>query len=89
MKIDETKYQYFRELEQDNLYFTNRGCDVKGSVKIPLTWINRIMNWSGACTDPLEREDFYKNPRAMFVALDLIYRMLDSVNSDKLGTEVE
>ena len=56
------------------------GCEsLTGKVCIPEEWFTQILNWSGACTDPSESEDYYKNPRAMYVALDLIYQLLDCI----------
>jgi hypothetical protein len=67
----------FREKLENNRYFTTRGCMEDGSLKIEKWKINFIHNIAGSCTDECESEDFYKNPRAMFVALDLIYELLE------------
>lgn len=64
---------------EHNLYFTLRGCEQDGYYKVPKVVINSIMNWAGSCTNPTDGEDYYKNPRTMFVALDLIYTMLDNL----------
>jgi len=70
--------ELFADKMENNLYFTLRGCEQDGYYKVPKIAINSIINWAGVCTDPNETEDYYKNPRAMFVALDLIYTMLDT-----------
>ena len=63
-----------------NIYFNMDGCEcLKGNICIPKEWFTQILNWSGACTDSSESEDYYKNPRAMYVALDLIYLLLDCI----------
>lgn len=77
-KIYPEKWEEFLEILDENLYFNMKGCEsFKGSVSIPKEWYYQILNWAGACTDEGESEDYYKNPRAMFVALDLIYQLLD------------
>jgi hypothetical protein len=89
MKLNEKEWNKFQEALEENMYFNMKGCEsVKGTVAIPREWYYQILNWSGSCTDPNESEDYYKNPRAMFVALDLIYLLLDSINtSDKRSKE--
>ena len=72
----------FKEKLDENIYFTLRGCRENGFVKVPRTIINFMSNISGTCTDPNETEDFYKNPRAMFVALDLIYEALEEIRKE-------
>ena len=78
--IDES----FQEKHYRNMYFTLAGCEEDGFVKVPKIVIRAIMNWAGCCTDSNESEDYYKNPRAMFVALDLIYSLLDELQEDKV-----
>lgn len=75
--------QTFEEKLEENIYFTLRGCSGKGTVQIPKTIFNFIYNISGTCTDSNETEDFYMNPRAMFVALDLIYVALDEIRKEQ------
>jgi hypothetical protein len=77
----------FKHTYEGNLYWTLRGCETKGTVTVPKTAINAIMNWAGACTDPDEGPDYYNNPRAMYVALDLIYRLLDTLHHAELNIE--
>jgi len=77
--VDEARFREFKEALDRNLYFTDEGTHVDGVVVIPQSFFNMVETWSAMCTDPSEGEDYYKNPRAMFVALDLIYRLLNSV----------
>ena len=80
MRINHQKWDDFQETLEDTLYFNMSGCEnLKGRVSLPEEWFYQIMNWAGACTDSGEGEDFYKNPRAMYVALDLIYQLLDCI----------
>jgi hypothetical protein len=67
----------FQQSLKDNLYFTIRGTEEKGSIRLDKTLFNFIYDIAGTCTDPNETPDYYNNPRAMFVALDLIYKALD------------
>ncbi|MCJ7634108.1 hypothetical protein MUP77_17190 [Candidatus Bathyarchaeota archaeon] len=81
-----------KEALEYNMYFTLRGCEASGHRKIPETLFRFIGNIAGLCTDKYESEDYYKNPRAMFVALDLIYKACsllneESVNEDRGSTE--
>ena len=86
MKVNQDRWETFNEALEDNLYFNMSGCErFTGLVKIPEEWFIQILNWAGACTDPSESEDFYKNPRAMFVALDLIYQLLNSIEYRSSG----
>ncbi len=71
--------ELFEETLEDNLYFTVRGCRENGSIKMPRTTFNFIKNISGECTESNSGPDHYNNPRAMFVALDLIYKALDTI----------
>jgi len=75
-------------------HFNFKGIPGVGEYRIPKVYINAIINWSGYCTDPHDI-DTYKNPEAMFEALDLIYKILDPVQTqsscqkarnDKCGT---
>jgi len=61
-------------------HFNFRGIPGKGEYRIPKVYINAIINWSGYCTDPHDL-DTYKNPEAMFEALDLIYKILDPIQT--------
>ena len=61
-------------------FFTFRGCTGKGEYRIPKIYINAILNWSGNCTDPFDKDN-YKNRDAMFEALDLIFKVLQPVQS--------
>ena len=69
----------FQDKLENNMYWTLRGCEVDGFYVIPKTALRAIMNWAGTSTDPHESEDYYKNPRAMFVALDMIYTLLEEL----------
>jgi len=71
--------EQFQDKMEHNMYFTLRGCEEKGYYKVPKILLNAFYNWSALCTDPKESEDFYKNPRAMFVALDLMYTMINGL----------
>lgn len=75
--------QAVEEKLEEQIYFTLRGCRGTGTVEIPKTLFNFIYNISGTCTDSNETEDYYKNPRAMFVALDLIYIVLDEIRKEQ------
>ena len=81
-RMNYDKWEDFQEALEDNIYFNMRGCSVEGSIKIPREWFYQILNWSGECTEPNAGEDYYKNPRAMYVALDLIYRLLDCIEEE-------
>jgi len=82
--INQQKFEDFLEALDENMYFNMKGCEnLKGSISVPKEWYFQILNWAGACTDSGESEDYYKNPRAMYVALDLIYRLLDSIEETK------
>ena len=71
--------ELFEETLEDNLYFTLRGCREAGIIKIPKTTFKNI---SGECTESNSGPDYYNNPRAMFVALDLIYKALDTIQEE-------
>src|SRR4030042_1131913 len=43
--------------------------------------IRAIMSWAGDCTEP--NSGIYKDPDAMFNALDLIYKLIDECAGDK------
>ncbi len=77
----------FEESLKENIYFTTRGCEERGSIKIDKTLFNFIYNISGMCTDKGETEDYFKNPRAMFVALDLIYKAFNEVEQSEREQE--
>ena len=78
--INEEKFREFEETLEDNLYFTDEGIEDDGCwVTIPKKYISMVKTWSALCIDPNEGEDYYKNPRAMFMALLLIYRLTDSI----------
>lgn len=74
--------ELFEETLEDNLYFTERGCEEMGRIRVPKTTFNFIKNISGECTDANSGPDYYNNPRAMFVALDLIYKSLDTIQEE-------
>ncbi len=77
-----SKEETFEEALENNIYFTLRGCKEKGNIKIPRTMFNFISNISGMCTDKCETEDFFKNPRTMYVALNLIYLAFDKIRQE-------
>jgi hypothetical protein len=84
--VDESS---FDEKIDANLYFTVRGCEEEGEETLPKWVVNFIQNVAGLCTDVGETGDFYKNPRAMFVALDLIYTLLEEQREDGHEQEAE
>ena len=77
-----TEEETFEDALEDNIYFTLRGCEEKGKIKIRRTIFNFISNISGMCTDKCESEDFFKNPRTMFVSLNLIYLALEKIRKE-------
>jgi len=56
-------------------FWTLWGCDSKKKVVVDETIIMAIKAWAGDSTEP--NSGLYKNPEAMFSALDLIYCLLD------------
>ena len=44
--------------------------------QIPRKFYNSIMNWARVCTKP---KNHYQNPESMYVALNLIYLLLDCI----------
>jgi len=80
--VNKQKEKSFEEKLDENIYFTLRGCKENGTVKVPKTIFNFVRNIAGECTDSHSGPDFYKNPRAMFVALDLIYSVLDEIERE-------
>ena len=69
----------FSELHDTQMYHTMSGCvsTNDGKVTIHEGIVRAIMNWCGNCTDPANGPDYYNNPRAMFTALNLIYKLLE------------
>ena len=66
----------FEELHNSQLYQSLSGCHVDGHFLVPETVIRAIMSWCGNCIDPGNGPDFFNNPRTMFTALNLIYKLL-------------
>lgn len=81
-KIDEAKHlsQTLEETLETAKFFTFKGCVGKGEYRVPRIYINAILNWAGNCTDPFD-VDNYKNPEAMFEALDLIFKVLQPLQN--------
>jgi len=69
-------------------FFTFRGCVGKGEYRVPKIYINAILNWVGNCTDPFDIDN-YKNPDAMFEALDLIFKVLQPLQNNSSPTKVK
>lgn len=74
--------ELFKKALDENMYFSLRGCEEEGKQTLPKFVLNFISNVAGICTDSNEGEDYYKNARAMFVALDLIYLILDAYRGE-------
>jgi len=76
--VNEAKVKAFEEALEENIYFTTEGIEEANTlITLPKSFVSIVKAWSAICTEPNEGEDYYRNPRAMFVALDLIYRLLD------------
>jgi len=78
-----------KEAIEDNIYFGLNGCDAPGVAKLPETFFRFIGDIAGMCTDKSETPDYYNNPRAMFVALDLIYKACQEVNEQVEAEKVK
>lgn len=72
--------QTLEETLESAKFFTFRGCVGIGEYRVPKIHINAILNWSGNCTDPFDADN-YKNPDAMFEALDLIFKVLQPLQN--------
>ncbi len=70
---DKGPEEMFAEALEESPYWTLRGCNENGYVKVPKTLWNFIMNISGECTDYCNGPTYYRNPEVMFQALDIIY----------------
>ena len=74
----------FEDALDRQIYHSLWGCDQEGSYIFPKTAYRAIMNWCGNCTDPANGPDYFNNPRAMFAALNLIYKLLDELQYEDL-----
>jgi len=69
----------FLDAHEEQIYHSLGGCEIPGFFLVPKTVIRAIENWCGNCTDPYNGPDHFNNPRAMFTALNLIYKLLDEL----------
>lgn len=70
----------FEESHALSPYWTLRGCEIPGYHIVSETILNFIQNISGNSTDPYD--DLFKNPDAMFDALNLIYQILEQARKE-------
>lgn len=75
----------FKEALQKSKYWTLRGCEMQGFSLVDRTILLFIQNIAGTATDP--DDEYFKNPEAMFEALDLIWKILEDAR--KGGFTVE
>ena len=78
----------FQETLAKSKRFTMRGCTEEGKFRISKNLANFIYNISGYCTDPSEKT-LYNKPKAMFEALDLIYKAFDEIQCNPQTNECE
>lgn len=72
---DENEEWGLQQALQYSPFWTLWGCDRKKKVVVDETIITAIKAWAGDATEP--NSGLYKNPEAMFSALDLIYSIID------------
>ena len=72
---DENEEWNLQKALQHSPFWTLWGCDSKKKLVVDETIITAIKAWAGDATEP--NSGLYKNPEAMFNALDLIYCLLD------------
>ncbi len=78
----------FWDTHENQSYHSLGGCEERGRLLVPKTVVRAIMNWCGNCTDPNNGPDHFNNPRAMFTALNLIYKLLEETQEATMVMDV-
>ena len=73
-------YKSFVEAHAESPFWTLRGCEMPGYAIVSETILTFIQNISGTVTDPNDK--FYNQPKAMFDALNLIYKILEDAKRE-------